>query len=100
MISVGGNDDIMVYLGWSMDADGIAWISEVLAAHPDRKAILHFHEYMLATGTRHPLGEKLYQEIMLKHPNVFAVLSGHYHESQQLIDEIDDDGDGKADRKV
>jgi hypothetical protein len=33
----------MVYLGWGVDADGIAWINEVLAAHPDRKAILHFH---------------------------------------------------------
>ena len=27
-------------------------------------------------------------------------LSGHYHEAQTLVDEIDDNGDGTADRKV
>ncbi|MFD3447609.1 lamin tail domain-containing protein [Microbacteriaceae bacterium 4G12] len=100
LISAGGNDYIMVYLGWGVDEEGIAWVNEVLAAHPDRKAILNFHEYMLSTGARHPLGDKLYKEIVLRNPNVIAVLSGHYHESQKLVDEIDDNGDGKPDRKV
>ncbi len=100
LISVGGNDYIMVYLGWGVTDEGIEWVNEVLKAHPDRKAILNFHEYLLATGTRHPLGEKLYNEIVLPNKNVMAVLSGHYHEAQTLIDEIDDNGDGTPDRKV
>lgn len=100
LISVDGNDYIMVYLGWGVEDEGIKWVNEVLAAHPDRKAILNFHEYMQATGTRHPLGEKLYEEVVLPNENVFAVLSGHYHESQLLVDEIDDDGDGNTDRTV
>lgn len=100
LISVGGNDYIMVYLGWGVTDEGIQWINDVLKAHPDRKAILNFHEYLLATGTRHPLGEKLYHEIVVQNKNVMAVLSGHYHEAQTLIDEIDDNGDGTPDRKV
>lgn len=100
LISVGGNDYIMVYLGWGVSDEGIQWVNDVLQAHPDRKAILNFHEYLLATGTRHPLGEKLYNEIVVPNKNVMAVLSGHYHEAQTLIDEIDDNGDGTPDRKV
>ncbi len=100
LISVGGNDYIMLYLGWDVTDEGIAWINEVLEAHPDRKAILSFHEYLLATGTRHPLGEKLYNELVLPNENVIAVLSGHYHEAQTYVDEIDDDGDGIPDRTV
>lgn len=100
LISVDGNDYIMMYLGWGITDEGITWMNEVLKQHPDRTAILTFHEYLQATGTRHPLGEKLYQEVVLPNENVVAVLSGHYHEAQTLIDEIDDDGDGTTDRKV
>ena len=100
LISANGNDYIMVYLGWGVTDEGIQWVNDVLAAHPDRMAILNFHEYLLATGTRHPLGEKLYNEIVVPNENVIAVLSGHYHEAQTLIDEIDDNGDGTPDRTV
>ncbi|PAF37937.1 hypothetical protein CHH69_09440 [Terribacillus saccharophilus] len=100
LISSNGNDYIMVYLGWGIDDEGIAWADEVLKAHPDRKAILNFHEYLLSSGNRHPVGEKLYQELVLDNENVFAVLCGHYHAADMLVDEIDDDGDGVTDRKV
>jgi hypothetical protein len=46
------------------------------------------------------VGEKLYQELVLDNENVFAVLCGHYHAADMLVDEIDDDGDGVTDRKV
>ncbi|SDJ99325.1 lamin tail domain-containing protein [Sediminibacillus albus] len=100
LISANGNDYIMVYLGWGVEEEGIAWMNEVLAAYPDRQAILNFHEYLQATGTRHPLGEKLYNEVVVPNENVIAVLSGHYHEAQLLVDELDDDGDGTSDRTV
>lgn len=100
LISAGGNDFIMLYLGWGVTDEGIKWMNDVLAANPDRIAILNFHEYLQASGTRHPLGEKLYNEVVLPNENVVAVLSGHYHEAQTLIDEIDDNGDGTPDRTV
>ncbi|MDQ0297890.1 hypothetical protein J2S78_000298 [Salibacterium salarium] len=100
LMSVDGNDYIMVYLGWGIEEEGIEWVNEVLEEHPNRKAILSFHEYLLATGSRHPEGEELYEKLVVPNENVFAVLSGHYHESQTLVDELDDNGDGETDRKV
>lgn len=100
LISAGGNDFIIVYMGWGIGAEEIDWMNSVLAAYPDRKAILCFHEYLQASGTRHPMGEKLYREVVLPNKNVFAVLSGHYHEAQLLVDSIDDNGDGVPDRNV
>nr|WP_295974432.1 metallophosphoesterase [uncultured Bacillus sp.] len=100
LISANGNDYIMVYMGWGIDDEAIAWLNQVLADHPDRKAILCFHEFLQASGTRHPMGDKLYNEVVLPNKNVFIVFSGHYHEAQTLIDEIDDNRDGAPDRKV
>lgn len=100
LISVNGNDFIIVYMGWGVDQAGIDWINDVLEAHPNHKAILGFHEYLLASGTRSPIGDELFEKVVIPNENVHAVLSGHYHNSQRLLDEIDDDGDGTADRTV
>ncbi|UJL45837.1 lamin tail domain-containing protein [Virgibacillus sp. NKC19-16] len=100
LISVNGNDFIMVYMGWGVDDEGIAWMNEVLAEHPNRKAVLNVHEYLLATGNRSPIGDELFEKVVVPNENVFMVLSGHYHNSQTLIDDIDDDGDGSSDRTV
>lgn len=100
LISVNGNDFIIVYMGWGVDQDGIDWINDVLEEHPNHKAILGFHEYLLASGTRSPIGDELFEKVVVPNENVHAVLSGHYHNSQKLIDEIDDNGDGAADRTV
>ncbi|WP_083711522.1 metallophosphoesterase [Domibacillus epiphyticus] len=100
VISSNGNDFIMLYMGWGVNEEDIAWMNNVLAEHPDRKAILCFHEYLLVSGNRSPIGDKIFHEVIKKNKNVIAVLSGHYHDSETLIDEIDDDGDGRTDRKV
>ncbi|WP_338751750.1 S-layer homology domain-containing protein [Bacillus sp. FJAT-52991] len=100
LISSNGNDFIMIYMGWGVNDEDIAWMNEVLAKYPDRKAILNFHEYLLVSGNRSPIGDKVYNEVVLPNENIIAVLSGHYHDSETLVDEIDDDKDGKTDRKV
>ncbi|WP_066186188.1 lamin tail domain-containing protein [Gracilibacillus timonensis] len=100
LISVNGNDFIIAYMGWGVDQAGIDWLNNVLEEHPNHKAILGFHEYLLASGTRGPIGDELFEKVVVPNENVQAVLSGHYHNSQKLIDEIDDDGDGVAERTV
>ncbi|WP_318241664.1 S-layer homology domain-containing protein [Sporosarcina quadrami] len=100
LISVNGNDYIMLYMGWGVDDEGIAWLNKVLAENPNRMAFLSFHEYLLVSGNRSPIGDKIYNEVILQNPNVVAVLSGHYHDSELLVDPIDDDGDGIPDRNV
>jgi hypothetical protein len=100
LISVNGNDFIMIYMGWGVNDEDIAWINEVLAKYPDRMAILNFHEYLLVSGNRSPIGDKIYEKVVVPNKNVIAVLCGHYHDSETLISEIDNDKDGKPDRKV
>lgn len=100
LISANGNDFIMLYMGWGVDQEGIDWMNDILAQYPDRKAFINFHEYLLASGTRSPIGDEIFEKVVIPNENVLAVLSGHYHNSQKLVDEIDDDGDGVADRTV
>ncbi|TYS50317.1 S-layer homology domain-containing protein [Bacillus infantis] len=100
LISVNGNDYIMVYMGWGVEDADLEWLKDVLAQYPDRMAFLNFHEYLLVSGNRSPLGNKIFEEIVKPNKNVLAVLCGHYHDSETLVDEIDDDGDGTPDRKV
>ncbi|WP_312099418.1 metallophosphoesterase, partial [Niallia sp.] len=100
LISAGGNDFIMIYMGWGVNDEDMEWINNVLKQYPDRKAILNFHEYLLVSGNRSPIGEEIFQKVVEKNENVFLVLSGHYHDSETLISDIDDDQDGIADRKV
>lgn len=100
LISAEGNDFIMVYMGWGIEEEDIEWLNQVLAEHPDRMAFLNFHEYLRPNGTRSPVGDQLYNEVVVPNANVVAVLSGHFTGSNLLEDDIDDDGDGIPDRTV
>ncbi|MEK3884250.1 S-layer homology domain-containing protein [Paenibacillus sp. PL2-23] len=100
LISAGGNDFIIVYMGWGLADREIEWMNQVVKAHPNRKAILALHEYLLVSGNRAPIADKVYEEVVLPNPNVFATLSGHYHDAELKTDAIDDNQDGIMDRKV
>ncbi|MFP3338880.1 hypothetical protein R0J91_12925, partial [Micrococcus sp. SIMBA_131] len=94
LISESGNDYLMLYMGWGIEQEEIDWMNAVLAQYPDRMAILSFHEYLLVSGNRSPLADEIYEKVVVPNKNVVATLSGHYHDSELLVDEIDDDGDG------
>ncbi|MFD2328948.1 S-layer homology domain-containing protein [Cohnella sp. GCM10020058] len=100
LISAGGVDFIIVYMGWGVTDEDIDWMNQVVADHPDRKAILAFHEYMLVSNNRAPIADKVFERVVVPNKNVIMTLSGHYHDSETLVDKIDDDGDGVADREV
>lgn len=106
LISAGGVDLMMVYLGWPTpndeadNSEDIAWLNEVIRAHPERKVWLNLHEYMLTTGGLGPFPQRVLDEVVATNPNVFAVSSGHYHDAYTRTDEFDDTGDGVADRTV
>jgi len=100
LISSNGNDYIMLYMGWGVEDEDIKWMSNILKQYPHRKAILSFHEYLLVSGNRSPLGNRIYDQLVLPNKNVIAVLSGHYHDSETLVDPIDDNKDGTPDRQV
>lgn len=86
LITVGGIDFIMVYMGWGIGDEEIAWLNDVLAQYPERKAILNFHEYLLASGGLGEEPQRIYDEVVAVNENVCMVLSGHYHNSKTRID--------------
>ena len=100
VLNIKGTEFLMLYMGWGVDAEAMAWMNEVIAAHPDSIVFLNFHEYVNASGQRTDIGNLVYENVVIPNKNVVAVLSGHIHDSETLVDEIDDDGDGVADRKV
>ena len=100
LITVGGIDFIMMYVGWSIGDEEIAWMNSVLQKYPERKAILNFHEYLLASGGLGEEPQRIFDEVVSNNPNVCMVLSGHYHNAQTVVTEFDDNKDGVNDRKV
>ena len=100
LITAGGIDFLMLYMGWGPGDDEIAWMNEVLAQYPERIVVLNLHEYMLTTGGLGPIPQQIYDEVIATNPNVRMVFSGHYHDAYTRIDGFDDDGDGTDDRQV
>ncbi|MGG7213189.1 immunoglobulin-like domain-containing protein [Clostridium nigeriense] len=100
LITVGGIDFIMMYVGWGVSDEEIEWMNDVLKKYPERKAILNFHEYLLASGGLGEEPQRIFNEVVSTNSNVCMVLSGHYHNAQTVVNEFDDDGDGVNDRKV
>jgi hypothetical protein len=100
LISAGGIDFVMLYMGWDPQADAIAWMNDVLARYPERVAVINLHEFMLTTGGLGPVPQQIQDEVVATNPNVRMVLSGHYHDAFTRVDAFDDDGDGVPDRDV
>ncbi len=101
LLTAGGVDFIFVYLGYGTHTDAdYEWMNGVLSEHSDRIAFLMFHEYLNTDGARTPVGNAIFERVVLANPNVRAVLCGHNYNATRLVDFIDDDGDGKEDRTV
>ncbi|MBQ4618104.1 MAG: metallophosphoesterase [Clostridia bacterium] len=101
LMNLGGVNFIFVYLGYGPHTDAdYAWMNSVLKEHEDYIAVLAFHEYMAASGERTSRGNTIFENVVLKNPNVRMVLCGHNYNSTRKIDTIDDNGDGKPDRTV
>ncbi|MFD1177418.1 S-layer homology domain-containing protein [Paenibacillus puldeungensis] len=100
LVSAGGNDFIIVYMGWGLADKEIEWMDQVIKQYPERKAIIALHEYLLVSGNRAPIADKVFEKVVKPNKNVIAALSGHYHDAELKVDELDDNGDGTADRKV
>ncbi|PJJ73617.1 LPXTG-motif cell wall-anchored protein [Diaminobutyricimonas aerilata] len=100
LMTMGGLDFIVLYMGWAPGDEQIAWMNEVLAQYPERTAIVALHEFMLTTGGLGPVPQRILDEVIAVNPNVRFVSSGHYHDAYTRLFEYDDDGDGTPDRTV
>ena len=86
LISVEGIDFIMLYAGWGITEDEITWMNQVLAQYPERKAILNFHEYLLASGGLGEIAQLIQDKVIRTNDNVMLVLSGHYHNAKAEVE--------------
>ena len=103
LMTIDGVDFIFLYMGYTnieYPESAYTWMNNVLSQYADRVAMLCFHDYLYANGTRSANGEKLFQRVVLKNANVRMVMCGHNYNSTRKIDTIDDNGDGVADRTV
>lgn len=100
LIDAGKTAYLFVYLGYNMDEEGIRFVNETLAAHPDRVGILCVHSYFDTDCTLTTQGRRLYDSVVLQNPNLYMVLCGHRYNCRCIPAAVDDDGDGVADRTV
>ena len=100
LIDAGGMELLLLTLGYGADDQGVDWANSVLRQYPERYAVVGFHSYMHDTGALTTIGKTLFERIVVPNPNVRLVLCGHHHAAGKRISELDDDGDGTADRTV
>jgi hypothetical protein len=58
LFSAGKADWIVIVLQWAPSDEAVKWANEVLAKHPDRKAILVTHAYLYSDSTRYDFSKK------------------------------------------
>lgn len=100
LIDVEGSKLLFLYMGYSVEQEGIEWMKDVIQRHPDRAVIICTHAYLDTNLSLLGDGRLIKEEIVEKYPNVCMVLGGHRYNVARVPEEIDDDGDGTPDRTV
>lgn len=81
LVTVDGNDMIIMYLGMGKEAtpETIIWANDVLTRYSHRTAILALHEYLnpQADFITYARGEEIFEKIIVPNANVAMVLCGH-----------------------
>ena len=100
IINAGNSEYLFVYLGYQVDPEDLEWACGVFDMYPKRVGILCTHDYLMIPGTLSEYGQIIYDGVVAKCSNIYAVLCGHRYASNCIPVEIDDDGDGTEDRTV
>ena len=96
----GGTDFLILGAGWDSELMAVDWMNDVLKTHPNFVAILLFHGYIQTNGTYTVVGKKMFEQVVKPNPNVRLVLCGHVLGTSVRFEDVDDNGDGAADRRV
>lgn len=82
---------MVVNLEYSPRDEALQWASSIVKRHPEHRIILATHYYMNRNGRSAP-GEKIWNGLVRKHPNIFLTVSGHISASAFQISENDAGG--------
>ena len=87
-LTISGKTYLFLVLEFIPRDDTVTWAQSVLAANPDKEAIIVTHSYLYSDSTRvdqcdtqdlvtNNYGDKLWAKLVSQYPNVSLVLSGH-----------------------
>ncbi len=87
LFTAGGRDFLVLNLEWETPQYSLDWAAKVLAAYPDRIAILTTHSFVQINGTRRTVpqrpggiaAETAWTTFVSQQCSIKLVLSGHYH---------------------
>ena len=102
-IEIGNHKYLMLGLDYNATTEVLEWANGVIAANPDYKVIISIHAYMASNGAIFQgyigssnferteteeipfYGQKIWQQLVKKHANIFMVLSGHVSTDDPII---------------
>ncbi|MBN2473005.1 MAG: metallophosphoesterase [Pirellulales bacterium] len=82
---------LVLNLEYNPGDETLQWANDVVAQHADRRVIVATHEYMGPKGRRPP-GEKIFEQLVRKHENIFLVVCGHVGAIAQQVSANDAGG--------
>ncbi|MFC5651924.1 metallophosphoesterase [Paenibacillus solisilvae] len=87
LISVNGNDFVIVYLGWQPEQPDLDWADGVLKKYADRNAIIAIHQFIDGNGKYGGAAEQVREQLIKPNNNVFLVMNGHHTNTPKNITE-------------
>ncbi len=85
-------DFLILHIEFQPRSEVVAWAAEVIAAYPDRFAIISTHRYLTAEGE--PWGDNtqqwIFEQLVEPFPSVLFVLSAHVDGDACRTDELED----------
>ena len=76
-LTAGGQDFLLLGIGWQTDSHYLPWVKAVLETYPDHPVILLVHSFLTDRGGLTGTGKNLERELLSAYPNIRLVLCGH-----------------------
>lgn len=88
LFSAGGRDFLVLNLEWEAPSYALDWARKVLAAYPDRIAIMTTHGFVNVNGQRKTVAERpggtpantMWNDFVAQQCSIKLVLNGHFHD--------------------
>lgn len=77
LFSAGGEDYLLLAIGYKPLNTTLEWCGEILEQYPERKVIVTTHSYLNEDGSVNSVGERMWERFISKYENIFLVLCGH-----------------------
>ncbi|MGI6028855.1 MAG: S-layer homology domain-containing protein [Candidatus Heteroscillospira sp.] len=95
VIEVDGEEILFISMSWDIYTPETDWINSVLDAHPGVRAIITTHCGINANGAQSYTSNILLNNVCRNHPQVMAILNGHYHGASVNFIELESDAGEK-----